>query len=76
MANPYIEFLKLLPVRKQVVGKVSSVDTNTKTSVIVLLGGGNLTVRGIGVIDAYYLVEEGVIQQQLPALSVYNVEIA
>lgn len=76
MANPYVEFLKLLPVRKIVVGKVSSVDTDAKTSVIVLLGGGNLTVRGIGVIDKYYLVEEGVIQQQLPALSVYNVEIA
>lgn len=76
MANPYVEFLKLLPGDKQVIGQATSVDGVAKTTIIGLLGGGFLKVRGEGVVGNYYLVEGGIIQQELPVLSIYNVEIA
>ena len=76
MGNPYADFLKLIPEKKQIVGKVTSVDTPSKTSTLSLLGEGSLKVCGIGVVDKYYLVIDGVIQQELPVLAIYNVTIA
>jgi len=75
MANPYADFLELLPSKKQYIGRVVSVDLTLKTSYVSILGGGGLTVAGVGTVDAKYLIDNGTLLQELPELPVFNVTI-
>ena len=75
MANVYAELLRVLPSKKQLIGKVTSVNTTLKLSTVLLLGGGVMTAKGVGTVDAHYLIEDGILVQELPGLTAYNVTI-
>jgi hypothetical protein len=76
MSNLYNTFLELLPKKKQMIGKVKSINTSEKTSVVKLLSGGNVVVRGTSVpVDATCLIVDGVVTEELPAQQVYDVTV-
>lgn len=71
MSNLWVNFKKLLPKKKYLIGKVLSTDDTKSTREILPLSGASMIVSGtIGAVDDYVLVEDGFVKQVLPALPV------
>lgn len=76
MANLWKTFEELLPKKKFIIGTVNSVDSGSGTSTITLLSGQQITVKGTEVsVGQRCLVQDGIIIQQVPSLTLYNVTI-
>ncbi len=76
MSNAWAQFEKLLPKKKQFVGKVLTVDSTAGTSKVQLLNSSVLNVFGTFVaVDDYCLIEDNKIISNLPALTAYDVTI-
>lgn len=76
MANLWKSFESLLPKQKYIIGTVSSVNSTTKTSVVSLLSGESITVKGTSVsVGNTCLIMDGRIIEEIPSLSSYNVTI-
>lgn len=76
MGNIYKQFQELLPKKKQLIGVVQSINTVDKTSVVQLLSGTNIIVRGTNVSEGKTcLIEDNTIKEELPTLQVYNITI-
>jgi len=76
MANVWSQFEKLLPKQKQFIGKVTAIDSTAKTSTIQLLSGESVSVKGVGSIGLTYLVKDGVILNEMPELTMYEVTLS
>ncbi|MGE4520068.1 MAG: hypothetical protein AB7E04_11245 [Desulfobacteraceae bacterium] len=76
MSNVWKQFENLLPKKKQIIGKVLSVNSTDKTSTVQMLSGTNIIVKGVDVaVDKFCLVEDGAVQREVPELPVYDVTI-
>ena len=76
MANIWTQFEKLLPKRKQIIGKVTSINTVNQTSTIQMLGGQSIIVKGTNIpVDKFCIIEDGAVQREVPELPVYDVTI-
>jgi len=73
--NIYKVFQNLLPKKKQLIGEVSSVNSTDKTCTVTLLSGSNIVVNGSGDVGKTYLIEDGFIKDELPALTVHTIDI-
>jgi len=76
MPNIWTQFQGLLPKSKQLIGTITSVDEAAKTCTIELLSGNSIVVKGTGTVDNKYLIKDGVIVSEMPALTVYNETIS
>ena len=76
MSNPWVEFMRLIPRRAMLVGEVLSVDLGTHTSVVSLVGGGDIRARGDSVAEgSMCYIEDGVVISEAPQLPASSVEI-
>ncbi len=76
MSNLWVQFQRLIPARQVQVGEILSVDTATHTSIVQLVGGGDMRVRGDSLLDGdLCYIENGAIVSQAPALPAVSVEV-
>jgi len=76
MANVWTKFNELLPKKVVTIGTVDSVDNTNKVSVVTLLSGSQITVRGTSItVGAKCFIEDGTIIAEAPNLPVHNVTI-
>jgi len=74
--NVWTRFKRLFPGAPLQVGAVLSVDIQTGTSIVQLIGGGTLTVRGTGVAAGKKVfVRDGLIEGSAPDLPVVEIEV-
>ena len=71
-SNIWNQFKNLLPKKKQMIGTVDSVNSANKTCAVILLNGNTIIVGGSGSVGTRYLIEDGVIKEELPDLPVFN----
>ena len=73
MANLWKSFYDLLPKQYSIIGVVTSIDNSLVTSVVELLSGETITVRGTRVpVGGTCLIQHGTITDQLPSMASYN----
>lgn len=72
MANPWAGFQNLIDKDAITVGEIDSVNPSEKTSVIVLLGGDYLKVRGTGTVGNKVIIKGGEIIQDIGAMPQYD----
>lgn len=76
MANLWKSFEDLLPKRKFIIGEVYYIDSIKMVSIVTLLSGQQITVKGTEVsVGQRCLIQDGVVIQQLPSLPLFNVTI-
>ena len=73
--NIWKQFEQLLPKQQIIIGKIISVNEIDKTSVIQLLSGETISVKGSGEIGTNYLIKDGTISNEMPDISSYDVTI-
>lgn len=60
--NLWRDFLGILPREPLLIGTIASVDAARGTALVMLPGGGALTVRGTGAVGAMVFVRDGEIR--------------
>lgn len=76
MVNLWSRFKSLIPTRTYLIGTVVSIDSTNKISTVTMLDGGSTTVKGTSVgVGNVCLIENGIIIEELPALTAYSVTV-
>ncbi|MCR9089884.1 MAG: hypothetical protein NXI11_00845 [Proteobacteria bacterium] len=74
MANPYRQFLRLLPRRPLLVGEITA--TNSDGTVDVTLPDGKVVrVRGSGTVGDRVFVQDGEVRGPAPNLPTFSVSV-